>query len=1243
MRNRYVVTLFFFFMLGLNMVLPVFTKQDSYTIFNVFQKEEKPTPVADGFNSTENLGWELLKNDTVIHAWNTHDSYYFNATNGVQITNHYEEYWTHNVLMLGYYSGNTWNLLYRTDELSGFNREFNGSTDEYMNLTLWKDLSYASYSFRLALRYHLGVNDSDLTIVPYIKNLGINIPFDIGFGWEIKDWDIPPYETDDCLIINNTNYPIKGIYNLTFKNLNETFFKGRDTTYGFGGNFLRVDWNENLNYIVKMYGDGTQENFSVALFIKVGTLSPGQEKSTIFHWIDALVLGTNCGFVTVAPTVDPDGYSTATLSDYALALKDVAPETAIRVKEIGFWNQAESGASTVQVGIYTNDAPNSEPQALVGYVEVAKDTTVGWQSVIVDIAITEGVIYWIAVQCDFTDPTAFGDLGAADVGVARKGTGETELEADWGASNWKSGLYSYPFYAVWDWEAEAPSNTAPTITGNSENPLNQSTDVGLSLAGNYSHFNITIADIDADDMNITWNTNETGSWKAMGTNTSVNNGTYYCNNVSWVDSYSTKYWWNVSINDGMGGWINATYFFTTEDAPARNWQQITSGYFKFGNTASFKQQLSGYFGFGNTASYKQSVSGWFNFNNAAFFKQSISGYFNFANTASYKQQASGYFTFSNSSAFKQQESGWFNFNNIATTKDIVSGYFLFNNAALFKQTTAGYFTFGNTSSYNQLESGYFSFGNTSSYNQLESGYFSFGNSASYKQQASGWFTFSNIASFNQQTGGWFNFHNISIDVFKNIESGYFSFGNIASFKQEESGWFKFSNVATQKQIISGWFVFKNTPVNRTIESGYFNFANTAVFKQQTSGWFVFGNTSIFKQLSSGWFTFGNTSSYKQLTSGWFSFRNISHLIFSGPNPSNSSTGVSVATATWNITIQNPLGSPFNWSIQTIPNVGSNNANGDGNGSKIVNLAGLGYSVTYRVYVNATDGVNWTRAWYQFTTENAPGVPWVNRAPVLSNPIPANGSIGIPRFCKTNITVSDLDGNSTTVCFWNNKTGPWVKAQQNNTVPANTTVRDMNASYVTGYITGYWLMITAYDSHVNVSVVYHFTTMVDPDSPINFNPSPTNGSTGNPLTPVLMITIVEPHGHTVNITFETNVTGVWGVIGTNANVSNGTYGHTNLSMSAEGTAYYWRIITSDGAGHWTNDTYHFTTLIRGYWDFGGRGWYNPPGNMTNESVIVKHWYDLWFESQLAMILTGVGVVALSTWIIFVLFKRRKKKK
>jgi hypothetical protein len=66
-------------------------------------------------------------------------------------------------------------------------------------------------------------------------------------------------------------------------------------------------------------------------------------------------------------------------------------------------------------------------------------------------------------------------------------------------------------------------------------------------------------------MNITWSTNESGSWTTMGTNASVNNGTYYCTNVSWVDTNSHKYWWRVSLNDGCGGWDNETYSFTTVD------------------------------------------------------------------------------------------------------------------------------------------------------------------------------------------------------------------------------------------------------------------------------------------------------------------------------------------------------------------------------------------------------------------------------------------------------------------------------------------------------------------------------------------------------------------------------------------------------------------------------------------------------------------------------------------------------
>lgn len=106
------------------------------------------------------------------------------------------------------------------------------------------------------------------------------------------------------------------------------------------------------------------------------------------------------------------------------------------------------------------------------------------------------------------------------------------------------------------------------------------------------------------------------------------------------------------------------------------------------------------------------------------------------------------------------------------------------------------------------------------------------------------------------------------------------------------------------------------------------------------------------------------------------------------------------------------------------------------------------------------------------------VPWTNRAPTFSSPSPTNTTSTIRRFHATNITISDLDGNSTTVCFWNNKTGTWLKAQQNNSVPTNTTVRDLNTSYANSQLTRYWWKVTAYDGHINVSAVYNFMTIAN---------------------------------------------------------------------------------------------------------------------------------------------------------------------
>jgi len=113
------------------------------------------------------------------------------------------------------------------------------------------------------------------------KNIGIDIPYDLGYAWKIKDWEIPPIG-GDSIIINHSHYSLDGNYNLLFRNMNESYLQGYD-----GGEQLRLDWNNNLNYAVKMFGNGIQENFYVATLINAGKFDSGVEKQTTFQWIDA--------------------------------------------------------------------------------------------------------------------------------------------------------------------------------------------------------------------------------------------------------------------------------------------------------------------------------------------------------------------------------------------------------------------------------------------------------------------------------------------------------------------------------------------------------------------------------------------------------------------------------------------------------------------------------------------------------------------------------------------------------------------------------------------------------------------------------------------------------------------------------------------------------------------------------------------------------------------------------------------
>jgi len=234
------------------------------------------------------MGYKLLNDGDVLHIWNRFDSYYFNTSSGIQLTNHYDEYWSHNVLMLGYYNNDQWNLIYRTDDLTGFNKDIESDNETFVNATLWKDLSYSGYDFRLAIRYHLGIDDNELIVIPYIKNIGQDdIPFVLGFGWEMKDIQINMTTSGDYIDVNRTIYYLNQTLDNVYSDLPEAEFYLMENITESNVKSLYLKWNQSLNYKLQVKSRDGQYNAPVTLFIKVGTLDAGQEKYTKMYWYDA--------------------------------------------------------------------------------------------------------------------------------------------------------------------------------------------------------------------------------------------------------------------------------------------------------------------------------------------------------------------------------------------------------------------------------------------------------------------------------------------------------------------------------------------------------------------------------------------------------------------------------------------------------------------------------------------------------------------------------------------------------------------------------------------------------------------------------------------------------------------------------------------------------------------------------------------------------------------------------------------
>ncbi len=145
---------------------------------------------------------------------------------------------------------------------------------------------------------------------------------------------------------------------------------------------------------------------------------------------------------------------------------------------------------------------------------------------------------------------------------------------------------------------------------------------------------------------------------------------------------------------------------------------------------------------------------------------------------------------------------------------------------------------------------------------------------------------------------------------------------------------------------------------------------------------------------------------------------------------NGSMNVDINISYWNATLKSP-DEPFNWTIETQPDIGNSSANNDTNGTKSCPISSLNQNTEYMVYVNFS-GIQKYFTFRTAGTNNIPNYP--------SSVIPSNNTYSTVYSVELSFFASDPQGNTMTVHFyWGNDTKIDTLSNVANNTKANTTL------------------------------------------------------------------------------------------------------------------------------------------------------------------------------------------------------------
>ncbi len=158
----------------------------------------------------------------------------------------------------------------------------------------------------------------------------------------------------------------------------------------------------------------------------------------------ALVLGTNSGFVTVAPTADP-AETGATIDGNAVVTKHTSPANSVLITEIGWYRASGTNTANWEIALYSDLA--GVPTSRLAVDATNSTASNGWVTTAVSWAITPSTPYWLALQMD-----AHSGSSSVD-GAASGGAGSDLFAASTLADPYAGGLVAdadgmYAIYAL---------------------------------------------------------------------------------------------------------------------------------------------------------------------------------------------------------------------------------------------------------------------------------------------------------------------------------------------------------------------------------------------------------------------------------------------------------------------------------------------------------------------------------------------------------------------------------------------------------------------------------------------------------------------------------------------------------------------------------------------------------------------------------------------------------------------------